>query len=158
MGWMLLEAADRIAGGESTAEIIERLEAKRSRISIYFAVDTLKYAQLSGRVGRMSAALGALLNIKPIIGLTDGLINITDRVRSKSAALRRIVDCTHDKVGDQPVNIGVLHALAAERADLLLTLVRANLNVNDCYIKDLALSLAVHFGPGTVGLVAYPVD
>ena len=73
-------------------------------------------------------------------------------------AMRRIVARTREKMGDQPVNVGVVHALAAEQAELLLTLARANLHIQDCYVKDLALSLAVHFGPGTVGLVAYPID
>jgi DegV family protein with EDD domain len=158
LGWMLLEAAHLIEQGLSADQIIKHLEAKRNRISIYFAVDNLQYAQLSGRVGRMSAALGTLLNIKPIIGLTDGFINITDRVRSKTAATRRIVALTKEKVGDQPVNVGIIHALAMEQAEQLMPIVQDSLQVEDCYIKDLAISLAVHFGPGTVGLVAYPVN
>ena len=158
LGWMLLEATDLINQGLSADEIITHLESKRNRISIYFAVDNLQYASLSGRVGKISAALGTLLNIKPIIGLTDGFINVTDRVRSNNAAIRRMVTLTSEKVGNQPVNIGIIHAQAAEQAALLMPMVQDQLRVEDCYIKDLAMSLAVHFGPGTLGLVAYPVN
>ncbi|MEM7033221.1 MAG: DegV family protein [Chloroflexota bacterium] len=158
LGWMVHEAVMLIKKGYMPQEIEAILASKRSQISIYFAVDTLEYAQLSGRVGKLSSVLGTLLNIKPIIGLDNGLIDVRDKVRSKRAATDRIVELTQEKVGQQPIHLAVVHAQAVARAEQLMTMATEQFNCKASYLKDVALSLAVHFGPGTVGLVAYPVQ
>lgn len=158
LGWMVYEAAHLIDQGKSTGEIKQHLEAKRESISIFFVIDTLKYAQMSGRVGKLGSVLGAILNIKPIIGLEKGLIDVSDKTRSHKNAMQRIVALTREKVRDRPVNVAVVHAQAAARAETLLDLAQSNLNVRETFIEDVAISLATHFGPGTLGLVAYPIQ
>jgi DegV family protein with EDD domain len=157
LGWMVHEAALLAQQGLDAATIKAKLEAKRADISIFFVIDTLEYAQMSGRVGRLNALLGSLLHIKPIIGLDNGAMVIKEKVRSKKMAMARLVALTQDKLQQQPVNIAVIHAQAAAQAQTLLNLAQNQLNVQRSYVQDLALSLAVHFGPGTLGLVAYPV-
>ncbi len=63
---------------------------------------------------------------------------------------------TQEKVQDKPVNVAVVHAQAPDRAANLMDLAKATLNVQEVFIKDVAISLAIHFGPGTLGLIAYP--
>jgi DegV family protein with EDD domain len=158
LGWMVHEAAHLIDQGKSTREIKRHLEAKRESISIFFVIDTLKYAQMSGRVGKLRSVVGALLNIKPIIGLEKGLIDVSDKTRSHKNAMQRIVALTKEKIQDRPVNVAVVHAQAAKRAETLLDLAQSNLTVRETFIQDVAISLATHFGPGTLGLVAYPTQ
>lgn len=158
LGWMVHEAAHLIDQGKSTREIKQHLEAKRESISIFFVIDTLKYAQMSGRVGKLRGVVGALLNIKPIIGLEKGLIDVSDKTRSHKNAMQRIVALTKEKIQDRPVNVAVVHAQAAKRAETLLDLAQSNLTVRETFIQDVAISLATHFGPGTLGLVAYPTQ
>jgi fatty acid-binding protein DegV len=62
------------------------------------------------------------------------------------------------EVGDAPVHVGMVHAMAPTEAEDLLAQVKAHLNCRDTFITDIALSLAVHFGPGTVGFAAYPAE
>ena len=112
LGWMVYEAAQLVKDGYSSSNIQAALEAKREDISIFFAVDTLKYAQMSGRVGKLTGVLGSLLNIKPIIGLNQGLIDVVEKVRSRRASVERIVALTADKVQLKAVNVAVVHALA----------------------------------------------
>jgi hypothetical protein len=61
-------------------------------------------------------------------------------------------------VGEAPVHVGMVHALAQTEAEDLLAEVEGHLNCRDTFVTDLALSLAVHFGPGTVGFATYPAD
>jgi fatty acid-binding protein DegV len=64
---------------------------------------------------------------------------------------------TRTAVGtDTPVNVATIHAEAPAEAEKLLDLAQENLNARETFIEDLATSLAVHFGPGTIGLVTYP--
>lgn len=158
LGWMLHEAGQLIAAGRSVAQIQRHLEARRPQVSIFFAVDNLKFAQMSGRVGKLRTVLGTVLNIKPIIGLENGLIEVKDRVRSRKAARQRIITLTQNKVADRAVNLAVVHAQAPDQANRLLAQAGEQLNVRARFVKDVALSLAVHFGPGTLGLIAYPAD
>ncbi|MFQ5575842.1 MAG: DegV family protein [Anaerolineae bacterium] len=158
LGWMLCHAGSLIARGIPVADIVARIEATRPKITVFFAVDNLKFAQMSGRVGRLTGVLSSVLNIKPVIGLDNGLLNALDKVRSSKAAMQRIVSLTAERVHDAPVNVGVVHALAPERAGILLDLARSTLNVNESFMAGVAISLAVHFGPGTLGLVTYPAS
>ena len=156
LGWLVHEAAMLVAQRESATVIKQTLEARRVQISLYFAVDTLEYAQMSGRVGKLGTVLGTLLKIKPIIGLEAGHINVCGRVRSRKAAEAEIIVLTQAQVTNRPVNVAVVHAQASERAARLMQQAKAALNAQKTYIQDVAISLAVHFGPGTLGLITYP--
>ena len=165
-GWMLVQTAQLIAQGNLSHQIIPIIEAKRPQISIFFAVDNLKFAQMSGRISKLQTMIGIIFNIKPIIGLENGLIQVCGRVRSNRVAMEHIVELTQEKMMivhvksrfDAPVYVGVLHAQAPCRANTLLDLARSRLNIQDYFVKELAISLAVHFGSGTLGLVAYPIE
>ncbi len=158
LGWMMAEAGNLVARGKSAAEIRSILEAKRESIAIYLALDNLKFAQLSGRVGKLAGFVSSVLNIKPIVSLNGGLLAANHRARSIDNALKKIVDLTVAKMGKTPVNISAIHALNPDRAQLLLDMARARLNVKDSFIGDLSIAVAGHLGPGTVGLVAYPTE
>ncbi len=156
LGYLMAEAGELVARGKSALEIVAHLEAKRDAISIFFALDNLKFAQMSGRVSKLAGFLSSALNIKPIISLNDGLLAATHRTRSMRNALQKIVALTVERVGNQPVHVGVIHAVAEERAKTLLKLAEPHLNIRQLFVGDLSMSVAVHLGPGTVGLVAYP--
>ncbi len=157
LGFLIAEAGELIERGKSAPEIVAHLEAKRRAISIFLALDNLKFAQMSGRVSKLTGFLSSVLNIKPIVSLNDGLLSASHRARSVRNALKKIVDLTVERVGDQPVHVGITHAVTEERAKILLKLAEPQLNIRQLFVGDLSISVAVHLGPGTVGLVAYPV-
>ena len=98
------------------------------------------------------------VDIKPIIGLEDGLLGIVQKVRTRRKALNRMLEITEEAMGTtDPVNIAVFHARAPEEGQALLERVQARLNCWETLIDDLVVSLSVHGGPGTVGLFAYKV-
>jgi len=158
LGFMMIEAAEMIRDGKSVQEIRATIKARREKISIFLILDSLKFARLSGRINRLAALLGSVLNLKPIIGLYDGALEASDRVRSAKAGMRRLIELTQAEVHDSPVKICVLHALAHQNAQHLYDMAGESLNVKDGFITDVAISIAVHFGPGTFGLVTYPVE
>ncbi|MBN1136427.1 MAG: DegV family protein [Anaerolineae bacterium] len=156
MGFMVLEALRMVDAGKTVAEIMARLEAIRPRINILLTVRDLRFAQMSGRIGRLQASLSSLLNIKPIIVLRDGLLSVGDKVRTQSKAIDQMVNMMTDRLGTlAPVNLAAIHAEAPEAAQALIERARALFDCQESFVADLAASLAVHFGPGTVGLVGY---
>ena len=136
--------------------ILERLEFIRRNMHIIFMLDTLEYARMSGRVKALQATVVSLLNIKPIISVKEGAMLLADRVRSQQRGLAYIVDAMRQRLGDQLVNVAVVHARAPEVGQQLLERVRATLNCQDAVFTSLSISVAAHLGPGTVGMVAFP--
>lgn len=158
LGFMCRAARLMERAGKSVEEILEYLESVRTRVQIILTLDTLEYARMSGRVGTLSAALASLLNVKPIAVLQDGLVNMVDKVRTRKAALERVLEMGHEAVGDLPVFVGVLQARDPEAGRSMLEEAKKRFNFKEAVIAELSISLAANFGPGTIGLVLYPAE
>lgn len=158
LGLLVREAAQLAGAGLTAAEIIARLESRRPNINVFIMLKDLRYARMSGRVGRLRELLASLLNVKPIVGVDEGALVPLERTRSQQKGFERMVALAAERVGQAPVHLGMTHALAPGEAESLLALARSRLNCQDAFIADIALSLAVHFGPGTVGFATYPAE
>jgi DegV family protein with EDD domain len=157
-GYQVLAAARAAEEGQSMGEIIQLLEGIRSRMFLYLTPATLKYLQRSGRVGKLAGALGALLNLKPVIKVEDGLLEAFQNVRTRSKAIDRMVELTAEAVGTtEPVKLGIPHAEAPAEAEELRERLERTFNCNEMHVVDLACSLTVHGGPGVIGLISYKV-
>lgn len=157
-GFMCRTARQMERAGKSVDEIVRHLESIRNQVLIILTLDTLEYARRSGRVGTLSAALASVLNVKPIALLKDGLVEMVDKVRTRKAAFGRVLDMAKSNYGDQPVYLGVVHARDLASAQTLLDGAKEALNVKEFFLTDLSISLAINFGPGTVGIVLYPAE
>lgn len=144
--------------GKSVDEIVKFIEDVRGKVHVILTLDTLEYARRSGRVGALRAALASVLNVKPIAMLKDGVVDMVDRARTRKAAVERVLDIAKENVGDKPVAIGVVHARDEASAQALLDEAKKRFNVKESFLTDLAISLVINFGPGTVGIVLYPAE
>lgn len=158
LGLLVREAAQLAENGMSADDIVERLEARRPDIDVFIMLKDLRYARMSGRVGALRESLASLLKVKPIIGVDQGALTPVDRVRGHKKGLARMLTLAETAVGQRPVHLGLTHALAPVEADSLLAQLQDRLNCRDSFVAELALSLAVHFGPGTVGFATYPAE
>jgi len=156
IGFMCRAARQMDRAGKSVEEIVKYLESVRDKVQIILTLDKLDYARMSGRVGTLSAALASILNVKPIAVLKDGIVNMTDKVRTRKAALERVLEVGRQAFGAQPVHLGVVHARDLASGQALLEQAKEVFNVQSSELTDLSISLAINFGPGTVGLVLYP--
>jgi DegV family protein with EDD domain len=156
LGFMCIDAVEMARAGKSVEEIVAWLDAARPCIGIFLALATLRYAQMSGRISNLQGFLASLLNIKPVITLHDGLLAPSGRVRSRQAAMDLLIDHAKQAAGDRPVKFAVIHGLAREEAEQLLERGKQVMNCVDAFVDDIAVSLAVHFGPGVIGTVVYP--
>jgi DegV family protein with EDD domain len=158
MGYMVLEALRMSEAGKTVGEIVARLEAIRPRITIVLTVRDLRFAQMSGRISRLQSSLASLLHIKPIVVLKDGLLSVGDKVRTQQKAVEQMLRLTAERVGTTgPANLAAVHAEAGEAAQELLEQAKAAFDCREAFVTELAASLGVHFGPGTIGLVGYRV-
>jgi DegV family protein with EDD domain len=156
-GYMCIEAARMAKEGASVPEIIARLEYIRPEVNLFFMLEDLHFAQMSGRVGKLQGALVSLLNVKPLITLKDGEIEAGEKVRSRRRAIERMLDLTAERVGDAPINLAIIHAECLQDAQKLLAKAQDRFNCQEGFINDLSMGLAVQFGPGTLCIISYRV-
>jgi DegV family protein with EDD domain len=159
IGFMCREARKMDRAGRSVEEILKALEGVRGRIRVYLTLDTLEYARMSGRVGAMQAALASLMNVKPIAVLTDGVLTMTEKVRTRKASIKRLIGMAEHEFSKTPVYLGVVQANDRPSGQALLEQAQPHFNpVEPPTLTDLSISVAANLGPGTVGLVLYPAE
>jgi DegV family protein with EDD domain len=158
LGFMVMEASRMVRAGSTVPEILARMETIRERTNLVLTLKDLRFAQMSGRVGRLQSSLASLLNVKPIVRLEDGMLDVSEKVRSQGKAIERMLEIVIERVGTSaPVNLAVVHARVPEQGNQLLERAKGIFNCAETFVADLTTSLVVHFGPGTLGLVAYQV-
>jgi DegV family protein with EDD domain len=158
IGLMCREARKMERAGKSVDEIVKSIETIRSKVRVILTLDTLEYAKMSGRVGTLQAALASALNVKPIAVLKEGVLNMAERVRTRKAALDRVISMAKEEFGDQPVYLAVVHARDLKSGQALLDVAKSQFNAKETLISDLSISIAANLGPGTVGLIVYPIE
>lgn len=157
MGMMVKEARLMERAGASLDEILRRLDFIRRNMHLTATLDTLKYARLSGRVKYLQATLASVLQVKPIMELRDGIIEITEKVRSRAKSIDRVLSIMEEKLHGKKIHAGVVHARDASSGQELLQKVVQRFDCAEASLSELSISLAAHFGPGAVVLAAYPV-
>lgn len=158
-GWMAIEAARAALEGKSLSEVVERVKGMIPVTTMIQTADTLKYLYMGGRIGRAKHLVGSLLQIRPLIGMQEGVIVALGQARSRGKAYQMMVDMVESAVGPGgKINIAYTHAAAQEEADKLKEIVERRLTVVESFMAELSPALGVHTGPGTVGFCYYPVQ
>ena len=157
-GWMVIEAARGALEGKSRSEIVQIVHQMMPKTSMIQTADTLKYLYMGGRIGKAKHLIGSLLNIKPLIGMEDGIIVALGQARSRKQAYNKILEMVQKTVGPQArIKIAYVHASARDEAIRLQELIESRLTVAESFIAELSPALGVHTGPGTAGVCFYPV-
>ena len=158
IGLMCREARKLERAGKSVDEIVKYLEDIKYNVRVILTLDTLEYAKMSGRVKTLQAALASVLNVKPIAVLREGDLNMTEKVRTRKASLARVIEMAKEEYGDKPVYLAVVHARDIKSGEGLLEQAKQDFNHQETMISELSISIAANLGPGTVGLILYPLE
>lgn len=154
-GALVIRAAELAAQGMGLDALEQSVEAMTPKIHVFFTMETLQYLQKGGRIGKMSAAVGNLLSVRPVITCNkEGVLQTVQKVRGNSAALEAAVSQTVKAVGDQKrFRLFVAHADAAKRARMAAEILKTRLpNAEDILLAEIGPALAVHSGPGLLGM------
>ena len=112
---------------------------------------------MRGRIGKAQHLAGSILNIKPLIGMQDGVIVALGTARSRIKAYRRMVELMQQRVGEHArVKVAFTHVLAREQVEKLRAMVADRFECVEVIVTELSPALAVHSGPGTVGVSFFP--
>ncbi|MGC8828118.1 MAG: DegV family protein [Anaerolineae bacterium] len=158
LGYIVLEAARAAEAGASPEEIVAAAQAVIPRMRVYFAVDTLRYLHMGGRIGGGAAFLGTALDIKPILELRDGKIEAAGKARTMKRAAAKLVELLVGQFGEGArIRAATIGAAAPEAAQQLAEQIRQRFDCVEMYTTDLSPVIGTHVGPGTIGAMGYPV-
>jgi DegV family protein with EDD domain len=158
-GWMAIEAARAAQCGKSLTEIADMIKKMIPVSRMVQTADTLKYLFMGGRIGKARHLIGSLLNIRPIIGMEDGVIVALGTARSRRRAYEMIADIVENAAGiGGKIKIAYVHASALDEAMKLRDMIEARVTCVESLFTELSPALGVHSGPGTVGVCFYPVE
>ncbi len=159
-GFQIVAAAQAIRRGWPLEKLKQRVHEVADQTEIFFTLDTLHYLQKGGRIGRVQAMAGSLLNLKPVITVDKGpgtYITVA-KARSFSKALIIIADHVQEKMKDRPAWVHVLHTNSPDQAQTLHDLIQARMSNVRFTRGQIVPVLGVHTGPGCVGAVCGPLD
>ena len=156
LAMMAREARIRDRAGESLEEILAALDKIRARVMVVLTLDSLEFAHRSGRVGALKTALTSFLNIKPIVTLKNGKLNVSDMVRTRKSSLERIVSKIKDEFENEQIKVAIVHSQDPDTAAHLKSMIEGVLNTSEIIFTELSISVAANLGPKTVGIVAIP--
>jgi DegV family protein with EDD domain len=154
-GYMAVTAAEAVANGADLQQAVDQALAVRDRTYLFGALSTLKYLAMGGRVSHLTAEMAGLLNIKPILTIKEGKLDMLEKVRTRKKAWARVTDLVKHTAGSQPIErMSIIHVNALEDANNFEKLLRDSLDCpKEIDISDLSPGLSVHTGPGFVGVV-----
>jgi DegV family protein with EDD domain len=139
--------------------IQDRLGKIREKSEVIYTLDTLEYLARGGRIGRVKAMAGALLNLKPVIRVdSDGKYTTVTNARTLTKSISAISDHLYNRYTNTPLWVTVLHGRFAEKAEILANELRGRMNIAKFEVARISPVLGVHTGPGIVGAAVVPME
>ena len=152
-GYLVIKAAKMVKKGIDFEEIIKEVEFSKQRIRCLFAVDTLKYLLKGGRLSKMQAVAGSILNVKPILTIINGELKTIEKVRGMKKALAFIEDFPESRgVKLEGKVIGINHASSKDAANKLEKDMKTRYKVKEVLRAEVGSVIGTHSGPGCVAM------
>ena len=139
---------------DDTAKIVEEIIKIRDRMRYIFTIDTLEYLVKGGRVSKTAGFVAGLLDVKPILHINrEGRIEVFNKVRSRKAALRKLIEIVEQNIKDPAAQIiGISHAASLEEASILANEIQKRLGVPEIILSEIGCVIGSHVGPGTIAV------
>lgn len=153
LGLIVREAALMAKEGKTIEEIANRVIYMRDRMEHIFAVGNLEMLKRGGRISTAQAAIGTLLNVKPILQFDDGYIIPYDKVRGEKGIIKKIIDTMRERGYD--LENQVIGMNFSNNLDFCLKLrdeIQKEFNIKEFVISEIGAAIGSHVGEGTTSV------
>lgn len=153
----LLRLATTWAEQGIDADTIEaRVREMCGRCRTYFVVDTLKYLAMGGRIGGAAALLGSVLQVKPVLTIRDGRVDMFEKVRTHKRAVDRLKQLVCEQIAQGEAGYpSVMHAAADAEAVELRDFLQEELGIAEIPVQAVPPAVVTHGGPGILGVAFF---
>lgn len=156
-GLLVYHAVKLKKEGKSFDEIVDWLEEKKMRSLHFFSVDSLKHLQRTGRLSAVTATIGSILDLKPVLTLTrEGKIVAFDKVKGRKKVVKYLADLAEKCYVDDDICkelVVVYHADSEEQGHALEQELRERLDIKNVWFMDVGPVIGCHCGPGTLAFL-----
>jgi DegV family protein with EDD domain len=150
---LILEAIDLVNQNKNIKEIVEILENSKEKIVAVAALDTLKYLEKGGRLSKGQAVVGSILNIKPIIGIKDGKLDVLEKIRGKNKTVKWFdnwIEENNYNLSDKTVLL--FHARTYDQLKVLREAIEEKHNIKHIIEAEIGPVIGTHAGPGVLAV------
>ena len=154
-GFVALAAARAAEEGKSLPEVVEAAEMVKKKVAMVVFLDTIRHIYRTGRIPKIAALAGSVLNIRPMLTVTGGVVKFMGVVRSRERGIKRMLKKMRDRVGNNPVHVAVMHAFAREEGEKLKEQVAAEFNCVELWLTGFSPVMGYATGTGTLALAFY---
>ncbi len=159
-GLLVRAALDMRQAGHSREETTQWLEDNKLKMNHWFTVEDLEYLRRGGRISNLKAAVGGILNVKPVLNMDDtGHLSPVSKVRGRKKSIKALADLAAGRIlRPQEQIIGISHGDCLDDAQQLAALIQEKVTVKEVFISQVGPVIGAHSGPGTLALFFYGSD
>jgi len=154
-GFVALAAARAAEEGKSLPEVVKAAEEMRDRVALVAFMDTIRHIYRTGRIPKIAALAGSVLNIRPVLTVSGGVVRFMGAARSRERGIKRMLKTMREKVGENPVHVAVMHAFAREEGEKLKERVASEFDCVELWLTGFSPVMGYATGTGTLGLAFY---
>lgn len=153
-GYIAIQASKMAQDGKSVDEIVDTIYNHLKTVTAILVVDDLKYLQMGGRISSTTKIIGDVLDIKPILKITDGLVSSFDKVRGSKKVMGKMVSLIDENADTQTNDpVIIMHSNCFEKAEQYKDAIIEKTAFGEVLIKDIGATIGAHTGPGTIGII-----
>ena len=154
-GFIALVAAKAAMQGKDLAEVVKLAEEVKDKVTFLVLLDTIQHVYRTGRIPKVASQIGSMLNIKPILTSSSGVVRFKGMVRNREKGIKRMLAILKDEVRQSPVHVAVMHAYALDEAERLKERISHEFNCAELFITEFSPVMGYATGTGTLGFAFY---
>lgn len=152
LAWLIYEAIAMRDQGMKTEAIVERLEMLKKKVVIYAMIENLEFLKKGGRLSTVSATVGTLLNLKPIIQIKDGVVQVVQKVRGTKKAYKWMLGKSLEDKVDVAKHVFFGHTDAPGKLESFMITAKEHLKTTATRTVEIGITVGTHGGPGCIGI------
>ena len=127
----------------------------RDKVTFVILLDTIRYVYRTGRIPKVAAKVGSMLNIRPILTSSSGLVHFKGVARNRVQGINRLLETMRDRVAQSSVHVAVMHAYCPDEAEMLKERISAEFNCAELWLTEFSPVMGYATGTGTLGFAFY---
>lgn len=153
-GIIVSAAAGAASANKNLAEVKQIARATRDKVEVIGIMQTIRNVYRTGRIPKLAARFGSMLNIRPVFTISGGGVKVTGIIKTQENGIDRILKQMREKIHKRPVHVGIAHADAPEEGEKLRAKIKSEFNCVELWLTDFSPIMAYATGAGVL-VVAY---